>query len=119
MCTLYERITELCTQKNVSRSKMCLELGLSKSTMSNIKGGRQAGISTETAQKIASYFGVSVGYLLSGEDENEIKNEDAVSDIFIRLRIDSKFLEATQTLYELNDQQLDAVITMLSTFKQN
>lgn len=84
MCTLYERITNLCEQKGVSRSRMCLELGLSKSTMSNMKSGRATGVSTATAQKIASYFGVSVGYLL-GEEEQEDKKEkpteyDGLSD---------------------------------------
>jgi transcriptional regulator with XRE-family HTH domain len=53
---------------------MCLELGLSKSTMSNMKSGRQSGISTETAQKIANYFEVSVGYLLGEEESQETKN---------------------------------------------
>ena len=68
MGTLYERITELCKSKGVSGSRMCLDLGLSKSTMSDLKYGRTKGMSAETAQKIASYFGVSVGYLL-GEEE--------------------------------------------------
>jgi transcriptional regulator with XRE-family HTH domain len=49
---------------------MCLDLGLSKSTLSDIKSGRKKGVSTATAQKIASYFDVSVGYLL-GEEEKE------------------------------------------------
>ena len=68
MGTLYERITELCKSKGVSGSRMCLDLGLSKSTMSDLKYGRTKGMSAETAQKIASYFGASVGYLL-GEEE--------------------------------------------------
>lgn len=67
MCTLYERIIELCKAKGVSGSRMCLDLGLSKSTLSDIKSGRKKGVSTATAQKIASYFGVSVEYLLSGK----------------------------------------------------
>ena len=71
MCDLYDRIMFLCKQKGVSGSRMCLDLGLSKSTLSDIKGGRKKGISTNTAQKIASYFGVSVGHLL-GEEENGI-----------------------------------------------
>ena len=74
MCTLYDRIKDLCKQKGVSASRMCLELGLSKSTMSNMKSGRTSGVSTATAQKIASYLNVSVGYLL-GEEENEDKKE--------------------------------------------
>ena len=69
MCTLYERIQELCKQKGVAGSRMCLDLGLSKSTLSDIKSGRKKGVSAVTAQKIASYFGVSVGYLLGEETE--------------------------------------------------
>ena len=72
MCTLYERIQELCKEKGVSGSRMCLDVGLSKSTLSDIKSGRKKGISTATAQKIAAYFDVSVGYLLG---EEEIKKE--------------------------------------------
>lgn len=75
MCTLYNRIIDLCNEKGVSGSRMCLDLGLSKSTLSDIKGGRKKGVSTATAQKIASYFGVTVGYLL-GEEEKEEKPTD-------------------------------------------
>jgi transcriptional regulator with XRE-family HTH domain len=49
---------------------MCLDLGISKSTLSDIKCGRKKGISTDNAQKIASYLGVTVGYLL-GEEETK------------------------------------------------
>ena len=58
---------------------MCLDLGLSKSTLSDMKHGRTKGVSTATAQKIASYLGVSVGYLL-GEEENETKKEKPTED---------------------------------------
>ena len=70
MCTLYERIVALCKKKGITASKMCLELGLSKSTMSDMKSGRKKGLSTDNAQKIADYFDVPVGYLLTGEDKN-------------------------------------------------
>ena len=71
MCTLYERIQALCKSKGISGSRMCLDLGLSKSTLSDIKSGRKKGVSTATAQKIASYFNVSVGYLLGEEEQKE------------------------------------------------
>ena len=82
MSTLYKRIIDLCTEKGVSGSRMCLDLGLSKSTLSDMKHGRTKGVSTATAQKIASYFDVSVGYLL-GEEEKEEKptvNDDELSE---------------------------------------
>jgi len=71
MCTLYDRIIELCKEKGISGSRMCLDLGLSKSTLSDIKSGRKKGISTSTAQKMAAYLGVSVGYLLGEEAQKE------------------------------------------------
>ena len=82
MCTLYERIIELCEERGVSGSRMCLDIGLSKSTLSNMKSGRTAGLTATTAQKIASYLDVSVGYLL-GEEEKEEKptvNDDELSE---------------------------------------
>lgn len=69
MCTFYNRVQALCAEKGVSGSRMCLELGLSKSTLSDIKSGRKKGVSTETAQKMAAYFGVSVDYLVTGENK--------------------------------------------------
>lgn len=71
MSTLYERLMELCEQKGVSGSRMCLDLGMSKSTMSGLKAGRVKGVSAATAQKFASYLGVTVGYLLGSEEKEK------------------------------------------------
>jgi transcriptional regulator with XRE-family HTH domain len=50
--------------------------------MSELKAGRTKGLTAATAQKIAAYLGVSVGYLL-GEEEKEKKpavEDDELSD---------------------------------------
>lgn len=83
MCTLYDRIQSLCKAKGVSGSRMCLDLGLSKSTLSDIKSGRKKGVSTETAKKMAAYLNVSVGYLLGEEEQNEkptIPEDDGLTE---------------------------------------
>jgi transcriptional regulator with XRE-family HTH domain len=80
--TLYERLSELCQEKGVKGGRMCTDLGFSKSLMTDLKSGRKKGVNAETAQKIATYFGVSVGYLL-GEEEKEEKptvNDDELSE---------------------------------------
>lgn len=69
MATLYDRLALLCTQKGIKGGKMCTDLGISKSLMTDLKMGRKKSVSAETAQKLASYFGVSVGYLLGEETE--------------------------------------------------
>ena len=71
LSTLYNRITELCKTKGVTGSRMCLDLGMSKSILSDIKNGRKRGISTATAQKMAAYLDVSVDVLLGEEDEKK------------------------------------------------
>ena len=81
MGTLYENITSLCKSKGVSGSRMCLDLGLSKSTMSDLKNGRIKGISIPTAQKIAGYFGISVDELYGEEAKKEQPTElDGLSE---------------------------------------
>ena len=103
MCTLYDRIIELCKAKGVSGSRMCLDLGLSKSTLSDIKNGRKKGISTTTAQKMASYLGVTVGYLL-GEEENKKAptetGERSVSDDDIKFALFGGDGEITDAMYQ-------------------
>ena len=74
MCTLHSRIIELCKERGISGSRMCLDLGMSKSTLSDLKSGRKKGFTAETAHKIASYLNVSVAYLL-GEEEKDAKKE--------------------------------------------
>jgi transcriptional regulator with XRE-family HTH domain len=56
---------------------MCLDLGMSKSTLSDLKSGRKKSFTAETAHKIASYLNVSVAYLL-GEEEKEAKKEQPI-----------------------------------------
>lgn len=112
MCTLYERITDLCKKKNVSRSKMCLELGLSKSTMSNMKSGRQVSISTETAQKIASYFDVSVGYLLGEEEKKEQSTE---SELSIKKK---EFIRKVARMTDAQIERLEQILALVENTEQ-
>ena len=81
MGTLYENIKALCDEKGIRGGKMCVDLGLSKSLMTDLKAGRKKGISAETAQKIADYFGVSIERVLNGKEKEPagsgLVNDDA------------------------------------------
>ena len=76
MGTLYENIISLCEERGIKGGKMCTDIGMSKGILTDLKMGRQSGISAANAQKIASYFDVSVGYLLGEEDKKEKPTED-------------------------------------------
>ncbi len=76
MGNLYETINTLCEEKGIKGAKMCTDTGISKGLLTDLKMGRRTGVSAVTAQKIASYFGVSVGYLLGEEEKEEKPIED-------------------------------------------
>lgn len=93
MGTLYENIIALCTEKGIKGGKMCTDIGMSKGILTDLKMGRQSGISAANAQKIASYFGVSVGYLLGEETKKETATQ-----------MDNDLSESKKQLLDLAEQ---------------
>ena len=73
MANLYESILALCQRDGIRPGRLCDELGISRGLMTDLKMGRKKGVNAETAQKIASFFGVSVGYLLGIEGSEAVK----------------------------------------------
>ena len=96
MATVYEVILQLCEQKGIKPGKMCSDLGISRSTVSELKSGRSHTLKLEKAQKIADYFGVGIEVLLSAP-------APAPPDISIEAR-------AEQILSGLTDKNSDTLM---------
>ena len=69
MYNLYNRIKDLCDEKGVTIYRMCKDSKVSPSVITDIKMGRQSGISTKNALKISEYFSVPISYLLGDTDD--------------------------------------------------
>jgi len=76
MESLFERIQALCEEKGIRPGRLCNDLGISRSVMTDLKMGRKKTVNAETAQKIAGFFGVSVGYLLGQEAGDALEQVD-------------------------------------------
>lgn len=113
MSTLYNRISELCRVKGVSGSRMCLDLGMSKSILSDIKSGRKKGVSTDTAQKMAAYLNVSVGYLLGEEEEKKEQptDYDGLSDKR------KAFIDKVMQMSDADLDRLDKILSLVENTK--
>ena len=74
MGNLYETIQTLCKEKGVRPGRMCDELGLSRGLMTDLKMGRKKTVNAQTAQKIASYLGITVARLL-GQESGDVLDE--------------------------------------------
>ena len=81
MGSLYETIVSLCERKNISGYRMCKDIGIQPSIMTDLKSERKKGLSAETAQKIADYFQVSVGYLLGREEPTKKDAPESAIDL--------------------------------------
>lgn len=79
MANLFERIVSLCERDGIRPGRLCDELGISRGLMTDLKMGRKKGVNAETAQKIASFFSVSVGYLLGIEEDGVVGSVNAVN----------------------------------------
>lgn len=104
MGNLYETIEGLCAERNIRPGRLCADLGLSRGLMTDLKMGRKKGLSAETAQKIADYLGVSVGYLLGQETVRDVLDE-----------VDIAFYGDFK---ELNDEEKSAVRDMVRIMRQ-
>lgn len=78
MGKVYETIYNLCQERKISSAEMCRGAGIGLNTMTELKSGRHKGLSADKANKIAAYFGVTVGYLL-GEEENNAQPQKQLS----------------------------------------
>lgn len=110
MGTLYENILSLCNQRNIRPGRLCDELGLSRGLMTDLKMGRKKGVNAETAQKIAGFFGVSVGYLLGQEGSEGVQtSQDVLDEVDVAFYGDFK---------ELDEEQKEAVRDMVRLMRQ-
>ena len=108
MGSLYENILSLCEKQGIRPGRLCDELGLSRGLMTDLKMGRKKGVSAETAQKIAGFFGVSVGYLL-GQEGSETVPTDILEEVDVAFYGDFK---------ELDEDQKEAVRDMVRLMRE-
>lgn len=101
MADMYKIIEELLTQKGISGAKMCADLGMSRSFMTELRKGRIKSVRLETAQKIADYLDINVATLLG--DENNAPAADGrkrVTDEDIKFALFGGDGEITDEMYE-------------------
>lgn len=146
MSELYERIKSLCDSKGITGYRMCKDLKIPVSTMTDLKTGKTKGLSAAKAEKIANYFGVEVSELLGTRvtytfDEeamnqrwNETKNRSDRYDQELQVSA-AEFSDLAETFNTLRDrpemktlfksaknatpEQIMAVAAMFDSFKKD
>lgn len=99
---MYEKIYQLCEERGIKPGKLCSEISIPKSTLTELKTGRTKSLSTQTLSKIAQYFNVSLGYF----DEAFDPVDSTKNDIFKKRRLLFDMSERA------TEEQLDSFIVM-------
>ena len=105
MSDLYSNIHALCEKEGIKDGTLCGNIGIRRSFLSELKAGRTKSLSTEVLSKIATYFNVSVDYLLTGEQkENPPQQPQSEVDAAverIRRKLESMPKEQREALMNL------------------
>lgn len=115
MDNLFARIQSLCEEKGIRPGRLCDELNLSRSLMTDLKMGRKKSVSAETAQKIAAFFHVSVGYLLGQEGSENVQTSAAYTKSDILEDVDIAFYGDFK---ELNEDEKETVRDMVRLMRE-
>lgn len=105
MSDLYNNIHALCEKEGIKDGTLCGNIGIRRSFLSELKAGRTKSLSAEVLSKIATYFNVSVDYLLTGEQkENPPQQPQSEVDAAlerIRRKLESMPTEKREALMNL------------------
>lgn len=105
MSDLYSNIHALCEKEGIKDGTLCANIGIRRSFLSELKAGRTKSLSAEVLSKIASYFNVSVDYLLTGnQKENSPQQPQSEVDAAverIRKKLESMPKEQREALMNL------------------
>lgn len=105
MSDLYSNIHALYEKEGIKDGTLCANIGIRRSFLSELKAGRTKSLSAEVLSKIASYFNVSVDYLLTGEQkENPPQQPQSEVDAAverIRKKLESMPKEQREALMNL------------------
>lgn len=113
MSELYINILMLLEKKGVSGYKMCKDIGIQPSILSDLKSGRKKGLHSETAQKMADYLGVSVNHMLNYQLHQRLDQQFKGYDMGVEAE------KMRQQGYELNpDYEEDGVVWIKTDQKE-
>ena len=107
--TLRERIKALCKKNGISINKLEIECGFAKGYVSKLDKSTP---NSENIQKMANYFGVTVDYLMTGE-EPKLTEFPEQAELLVKIRSDKKLFGAIEKYYALNDKKKEHVLDLI------
>lgn len=112
---MYSVFEKLLKEKGITAYKVSKETGVGRSTFTDWKNGRSEP-KTEKLGKIADYLGVSVDYLMTGEEKETSLSDQP--DLWEKIRHDKELLNALEKYIKLSDRKKKHVIETINVLSE-
>jgi transcriptional regulator with XRE-family HTH domain len=112
MSDLYNNIHALCEKENIKDGTLCSKVGVTRSTLSELKRGRTTSLSLKNLQKIADYFGVSISDL-TGEAPEQKEKPTPSEESELDADVKAKAYTILDKLRKLPTKQQEAFLNSL------
>lgn len=110
MSALYNILSQLCNEKGISAYRMCKDIGLQPSIMTDLKMGRRSSMKAETIARVANYFDVSVDYLLGNTQR---KTDDSTEVLPSADLLSSPRKQLIEFAESLTDDEIKKVLSYI------
>lgn len=110
---IYEIFDSLREEKGVTVYAISKATGIKTTTFTNWKKGKYTP-KQEKLQKIADYFGVSVDYLINGEEQKQNEYSTEAAKLVRKIRKDKELSEALLKYFELPEEKKKHIINTIN-----
>ena len=107
------RIKQLRQERGMTLEQVASIVGVGKSTVRKWETGMIANMRRDKIAALAKALGTTPMSLMGWE--NEEQKNDIISDVVVRMRTDTIFLSAVESLYKLDVDKLQSINQMLHT----
>ena len=112
-----EKIRNARLNRRMTQEELGNAIGVQKSAIAKYEKGRVVNIKRSTLKKLSDVLGIAPSELIFDEYmKEEQKKNDIQADIILRMRTDTDFMTAVETLYNLEKDKLQSINQMLNTF---
>ena len=120
MGSLYENIVWTCKERGVTPSKMCSDIGISRSLVYDLGKGRKKSLNADTLGKIANYLNVSPAMLMGMDYYNEETGNEGGLDEYRQMLVDRPEMKMLfDTAKGATKEQVEAIVNMLDAMRGN
>ena len=113
-----KRIKERRIHLGLSAEDVAEKLNINRATVYRYESSYIEKLPVTIIEPLARVLKTTPAYLMGWTDTETQKKNDIISDIILRLRTDENFLAVVTDLYNISEEQLVAVKSMLKAFKE-